>query len=182
MHYFIKNKKILFSIFLLIFFLICFYIFNEALKKNNTYFPKLNDDKDYYLNNFRLPELYTNNKISFDELAGKKDYSIINIWASWCLPCREENKFLISLSKIETLQIIGINYKDKKSKAKLFLNELGNPFNHVLVDYKGTTSIDLGAYGVPETFLVDKNKKVLLKIIGPINNDQINEIEKIINK
>ena len=98
------------------------------------------------------------------------------------VPCEKENSFLISLSNFDNLQIIGVNYKDRNKNAKSFLNKFGNPFNYNLVDSNGTTSIILGAYGVPETFLVNKNKKILLKIIGPINNNHLNEINSIIKK
>jgi len=182
LQYLIKQKKIIFSLILLVILLISFFIFNKALKNENVYFPKLNDNKDYYIEDFSLPELFTNEKLSIKQLLEKKDFSIVNIWASWCVPCEKENSFLISLSNFDNLQIIGVNYKDRNKNAKSFLNKFGNPFNYNLVDSNGTTSIILGAYGVPETFLVNKNKKILLKIIGPINNNHLNEINSIIKK
>lgn len=157
-------------------------IFNNALKNENVYTPQTIKENDLLVPNIVLLELYSNEEIALDNIVRDKNYSLINIWASWCLPCKEENKFLISLSYLENLQTIGINYKDKKKNAKSFLKNLGNPFAYNLVDMDGTSSINLGAYGVPETFLIDKNKKILLKIIGPINAGHLNEIKNIIKK
>ena len=85
MQYLIKQKKIIFSLILLVILLLSFFIFNKALKNENIYFPKLNDNKDYYIEDFSLPELFTNEKLSIKQLL-KKDFSIVNIWASWwCL-------------------------------------------------------------------------------------------------
>ena len=106
-------------------------------------------------------------------------YYILNVWASWCLPCRDEHPMLLDLAKNEKLEIIGLNYKDKESNAKNFLDELGNPYEQILLDRKVTIAIDWGAIGVPETFLIYKNK-VISKFIGPLNQKSIQEIEKII--
>ena len=112
------------------------------------------NEKTTYLTNFKLPELYSFNQTQLSEVIKDKEFSIVNILASWCAPCREENDFLKSLSSIGSLQIIGINYKDKKKNAIKFLNDYGNPFKYNLVDKDGVESINLGAYGVPETLLI----------------------------
>ncbi len=182
MRYLIKKKKIIYSLLLFLTLTFCFMIFNNALKNENVYTPQTIKENDLLVPNIVLLELYSNEEIALDNIVRDKNYSLINIWASWCLPCKEENKFLISLSYLENLQTIGINYKDKKKNAKSFLKNLGNPFAYNLVDMDGTSSINLGAYGVPETFLIDKNKKILLKIIGPINAGHLNEIKNIIKK
>ena len=87
----------------------------------------------------------------------------------------------MSLSKNLDLYIIGLNYKDKKNNSIKFLEELGNPFSKILIDPDGTISISLGAYGVPETFLVNNKSEIIKKYIGPLTNDNISEIKKIIN-
>ena len=178
---FLIKKKITLSFLIFVFLLFCFLIFNKALKKDKTYSPIFKNKKITYLTNFKLPELYSINQKQLSEIIKDKEFSIVNIWASWCVPCREENDFLKNLSGIGSLQIIGINYKDRKKNAIKFLNDYGNPFKHNLVDKNGVESIDLGAYGVPETFLINKNRKILLKIIGPINNDHVKQIKEIIN-
>ena len=91
----------------------------------------------------------------------------------------DDHVFLIKLSKQKNIKIIGINYKDKKKNAENFLKEFKSPYEIILADEDGTLSIEWGAYGVPETFLV-YNKKIIKKIIGPINKDLLKEIEKLI--
>ena len=109
------------------------------------------------------------------------EFYLINIWASWCLPCKIEHKFLVKFQDESQIKLIGINYKDKKKNATKFLRELKNPFDRIIIDKDGTISINLGAYGVPETFLI-KNNKIIKKIIGPINNKNYLEILKKINE
>tara|TARA_Y100000992_G_C21250573_1_gene485630 strand:+ start:600 stop:1145 length:546 start_codon:yes stop_codon:yes gene_type:complete len=178
---FLAKKKITLSLLILIFGLFCFLVFNKALKKDTTYSPILKNGKDSYLPNFNLPELFSSNDVLLSNIIKEKDFSLINIWASWCVPCREENEILKNLNNISTLQNIGINYKDKKRNSIKFLKQYGNPFKYNLVDYSGTESINLGAYGVPETFLINKNRKILLKIIGPLNSDHLKQIKEITN-
>ena len=85
------------------------------------------------------------------------------------------------LSNLENLTIVGLNYKDKPINAKQFINDLGNPYSKILTDPDGTISIQLGAYGVPETFLINQESKILKKYIGELTNEQILEIKKKIN-
>ena len=178
---FLVKKKITYSFLILVFFVFCFLVFNKALIKDKTYSPDFKNNKTTLLIDFSLPELYSSDKIQLSEVIDNKEFSLVNIWASWCLPCREENDLLKSLSSISSLQIIGINYKDRKKNSIKFLKDYGNPFKYNLVDKDGTKSINLGAYGVPETFLVNKKRKILIKIIGPINNDHVEKIREIIN-
>ncbi|MBD1167552.1 redoxin family protein, partial [Pelagibacterales bacterium SAG-MED09] len=100
-------------------------------------------------------------------------------WASWCVPCRDEHYFLISLSEDDQLEIIGLNYKDKLRNAKKFLDELGNPYKQNLLDPTGTIAINWGAFGVPETFLI-YHDKIIKKFIGPINENSYLEIKRLI--
>ena len=119
--------------------------------------------------------------INIKELLVKKNFTIINIWSSWCAPCKLEHEKLMYLSNLENLTIVGLNYKDKESSAKKFINDYGNPYNSILVDNDGTNSIELGAYGVPETFIINnKNKHIIKKFIGPLNKISFNEIKQII--
>tara|TARA_B100000989_G_C19476110_1_gene442972 strand:+ start:173 stop:718 length:546 start_codon:yes stop_codon:yes gene_type:complete len=178
---FLVKKKITLSFLIIAFLVFCFLILNKALIKDKTYSPAFQNEKETYLPNFNLPELFSSNEIMLNEIIKDKEFSLINIWASWCVPCREENDLLKTLSNFSPLQNIGINYKDKKKNSINFLNDYGNPYKYNLVDYNGTESINLGAYGVPETFLINKNRKILLKIIGPINKDHIKKIKEIIN-
>ncbi len=99
--------------------------------------------------------------------AGK--VSLVNIWSSWCVPCRQEHPLLVELGKSGKVQIIGLNYKDKNENALRFLGQLGNPFDAVGVDPNGRNAIEWGVYGVPESFIVGPDGKILYKQIGPIS-------------
>ena len=102
-----------------------------------------------------------------------KGVQIVNFWASWCLPCRDEHPFLEKLAQESKARLIGINYKDKTAAARRFLGQLGNPFQAVGVDAKGTAAINWGVYGMPETFIVGNGGKILFKHVGPIDADDL---------
>jgi cytochrome c biogenesis protein CcmG/thiol:disulfide interchange protein DsbE len=109
--------------------------------------------------------------------------TLVNVWASWCVPCHDEVPFLEQLSKDKRIQLVGINYKDAPDNARRFLNRYGNPFTATGADEAGRTSIDWGVYGVPETFLVGRDSHIAYKLIGPITADNLSrtlepEIEK----
>ena len=103
-----------------------------------------------------------------------------NIWASWCIPCRQEHQYLKNISKITNFKMIGLNYKDKKENAEKFLDELGNPYDTILRDKNGIKSIFFGAFGVPETFIIDSELNIVRKYIGPLNSENQIEIEKLL--
>ena len=161
---------------IIIFFLI-FFIFYLALKKSNIYTPDSLIEKDVPI--FSVKVFDSDNEIQSSKIFSNDQFYLLNIWASWCLPCRDEHKYLIDLNDQKNLQIIGLNYKDGIEQAKEFLNELGNPYDIILRDFKGTIAIQWGAYGVPESFLI-KDKKIIKKIIGPLSKDSLFEIKKII--
>lgn len=101
--------------------------------------------------------------------------SVVNVWASWCVPCRQEHPFLIKLSEDKTIDLVGINYKDQPGNARRFLGFLGNPYAAVGVDPNGRTSIDWGVHGVPETFVIDGKGTVVYKHVGPIGPRALEE-------
>tara|TARA_A100000164_G_scaffold225113_1_gene199530 strand:+ start:1742 stop:2257 length:516 start_codon:yes stop_codon:yes gene_type:complete len=170
-------KSKIFPLFLLIFFLIIFFIFFKSLQNSNIYVPKSNINKD--IPNFNVKKADKNNIINSDEIFKNDKFYLMNIWSSWCIPCRDEHPFLMILSRNKNIEIIGLNYKDNSENAKIFLKEMGNPYNIILLDNEGTISIEWGAYGVPETFLI-YNKKIIKKIIGPIDEKVLLEIEELI--
>ena len=96
---------------------------------------------------------------------------IINFWASWCLPCEVEHPILMGLSKKSDFIIIGVNYKDTEEGSAEFLNEKGNPYDLVVIDDEGMMGIEMGLTGVPETFVVSEEGKIIYRIVGPINNE-----------
>ena len=121
-----------------------------------------------------------------DPAAFKGKVSLVNVWASWCVPCHDEAPLLTELAKDTRLQLIGINYKDTPENARRFLGRYGNPFGSVGVDANGRAAIEWGVYGVPETFIVGRDGKIAYKMVGPITPDNIDgvlraEIDKAIN-
>jgi cytochrome c biogenesis protein CcmG/thiol:disulfide interchange protein DsbE len=105
-------------------------------------------------------------KVGRDDLLGRA--YLLNVWASWCVACRQEHPFLNELARNKTVPIIGLNYKDKREDALGWLGSLGNPYELSLADNDGRLGIDLGVYGVPETFVIDKQGVIRYKQIGPI--------------
>lgn len=93
---------------------------------------------------------------------------ILNVWASWCVSCREEHAFLLALSTQTSAKLIGLNYKDQDADAKQWLQRLGNPYALSVADHEGRTGIDYGVYGVPETFVIDKHGVIRYKHTGPV--------------
>ena len=167
-----KNKLLLFSIGLV--FMIIFIIFYKGLQNTNIYTPESKISYEILLVSV---ELFNSNEIvSTKEIFNSDNYYLLNIWSSWCVPCRQEHSILMELTKNDNLNVIGINYKDAKKNAKNFLNELGNPYDEIIFDDKGTNAIEWGAYGVPETFLINKNK-IIKKYIGPLTNKSMEEIK-----
>ena len=109
--------------------------------------------------------------------------TLVNVWASWCVPCHDEVPFLEQLSKDKRIQLVGINYKDSAENARRFLNRYGNPFVATGQDASGRASIDWGVYGVPETFLIGRDGRIAYKLVGPVTADNLKrtlmpEIEK----
>ena len=124
--------------------------------------------------------LLNENKIFNTAQLSKNNYTLINFWASWCAPCRKEHKHLIKLSR--NIKILGINFKDKKSQANKFINKMGNPYYLIATDSDGKIGVDFGVYGIPETILIDKNLIIIKKYIGPINNQDVKKILKLIGE
>ena len=115
------------------------------------------------------------------QFAGK--VTVLNVFASWCAPCREEHPVLVGLAKSGRYTLSGLNYKDKPENARRFLGDLGNPYAAIGVDEAGRAAIDWGVYGVPETFVVGKDGKIAYKHIGPVTPESartllLPEIEK----
>ena len=113
--------------------------------------------------------------------------TLVNVWASWCVPCRDEVPFLEKLSRDKRIQIVGINYKDAPDNARRFLNRYGNPYVANGVDANGRASIDWGVYGVPENFVIGRDGRIAYKLVGPITADNLvkmlqPEIEKALAK
>jgi cytochrome c biogenesis protein CcmG, thiol:disulfide interchange protein DsbE len=95
--------------------------------------------------------------------------TLVNVWASWCIPCHDEAPFLLALAGDTRVRLVGINYKDQPDNARRFLNRYGNPFLASGADQTGRAAIEWGVYGVPETFLVGRDGRIAYKLVGPVN-------------
>jgi cytochrome c biogenesis protein CcmG/thiol:disulfide interchange protein DsbE len=105
--------------------------------------------------------------------------SLVNVWASWCVPCHEEAPLLTQLGQDKRLQLVGINYKDAADNARRFLGRYGNPFGIVGVDANGRGAIEWGVYGVPETFLVGRDGRIAYKLVGGITPENFERVLKV---
>jgi len=119
---------------------------------------------------FSLPLLADASK-SFTPTTMRGQVWLLNVWASWCAPCREEHPLLVTLARESQVPIVGLNYKDDTRSAKEWLLRLGDPYVGTAVDADGRAGIDWGVYGVPETFVVDRSGIVRHKIIGPLTHE-----------
>jgi cytochrome c biogenesis protein CcmG, thiol:disulfide interchange protein DsbE len=99
--------------------------------------------------------------------------SVVNVWASWCVPCHDEAPLLMQLAEDKRIRILGINYKDQPDNARRFVGRYGNPFAAVGADQNGRVSIDWGVYGVPETFLIGRDGRIAYKLVGPISPENL---------
>ncbi|TGP22021.1 MULTISPECIES: DsbE family thiol:disulfide interchange protein [unclassified Mesorhizobium] len=106
--------------------------------------------------------------------AGK--VTLVNVFGSWCLPCREEHPVLLGLSQDRRFTLAGLNYKDQPENARRFLGDLGNPYQAIGVDPAGRAAIDWGVYGVPETFVVGKDGRIAYKHVGPLTPESARDL------
>ena len=167
-----KNKFLPLSIIFI--FVIIFIIFYQGLKNTNIYTPEVSTNNE--IPSFPAKLLYPNKVINSSEIFELNKFYLLNIWSSWCVPCKQEHPFLIELKKNMNITVIGVNYKDTKVNANKFLDELGNPYDQIIFDKDGTISIEWGAFGVPESFLI-YNRNIIKKYIGPLSNESIKEIQ-----
>ena len=170
-------QKIIKSIIVFLFIFVLLVFYNSLNRETNYSTDYLVGNK---LTNINLKS-FDDNKIYTNEDFKKSRYTLINFWASWCAPCRVEHPYLMQLSKEKNLKILGVNFKDKKINASKFLNELGNPYYYMAKDTTGKQSVNFGIYGIPESILIDNETIVLKKFVGPLNDQNLNDIKEIIN-
>ena len=170
-----KNKILPF--FVILVFGIIFYVFYKGLEDSNIYIPDANIKNDIPV--FNTKDFSSSKNLHSSSIFKSDKSYLVNIWSSWCVPCRKEHPLLMSLNLENKLNIIGMNYKDNKKNAENFLKELGNPYKEIFIDIDGTIAIEWGAYGVPESFLI-YNNKIIKKYIGPLNQKLIDEIKILV--
>lgn len=165
-------QKIIKITILLIFFFIIGVLF-LSLKKDNIYNTKSLIGKkipQINLEYFNEKKFYQNSDLK------KNNYTLVNFWASWCGPCREEHPILIKLSKEKNIKLLGVNFKDKPKQAKSFLNNFGDPYDLLAKDKTGKQSVIFGIYGIPESILINNELIVLKKFVGPLTSEDFNSI------
>ena len=170
------KNKILF-IALLLFISFCLVVFFKSLNNSNVYIP---DTANKTVKEFKSKNLFSDDEISSEKILVNSDYYILNIWSSWCGPCRREHPKLMELSQNPSVKLIGINYRDNPKNAKNFIKKFGNPFSFIFVDTNGVISIELGAYGVPETIVLNKDKKIIKKFVGYLDDKSFKELNFIL--
>ena len=126
------------------------------------------------LPDFSLPKLMrVDTMLSANDLRGRP--ILLNVWASWCSSCRVEHPLLVELARAGTAEIVGLNYKDTREEAHAWLSDHGNPYSQSIFDAAGDLGLDLGVYGVPETFVIDQHGIIRHKHIGPLTEAALNE-------
>ena len=173
-----KNKLLILpSIFFAIILSIFFYLL--ITERNPSEIPSnlLNKNVPF----FEAESLFKNEKfISSQEL--KNEIILVNFFATWCKPCRDEHVYIKRFSNKKGIKVIGINYKDNSKKTIEWLKNLGNPYSDVLIDKNGRIAIDWGVYGIPETFIVNPSGIIKYRHVGPITNKIYKKINLIINE
>ena len=169
-----QNIIKLITVSLLVFILGIFYLSLNRSSNYDTKFLVGNKLADIELRSLQSDKFFVN-----DDFKNNK-YTLINFWASWCAPCRVEHPYLMRLSKKKGIKLLGINFKDKKINALKFLEELGDPYDYLAKDSSGKQSVNFGIYGIPESILIDNKFNILKKIIGPINERDLEAIKEII--
>jgi len=122
---------------------------------------------------FELPQLHSAGHFSSRDMLGK--VWLLNVWASWCVACRQEHPLLVEFSRSKIVPIYGLNYKDNRDDAVDWLQTFGNPYVMSIVDIDGRVGIDFGVYGVPETFVIDKEGIIRYKQIGPVTAEALKD-------
>jgi cytochrome c biogenesis protein CcmG, thiol:disulfide interchange protein DsbE len=171
-----KNK--LFLIIIILFFTFCFFIFYKGLNNSNIYKPQIKNKKDIPV--FIAKDFFSGNEFISKQIFDDDIFYILNIWASWCLPCQKEHSILMELSSNKSIKLIGLNYKDNPSNAKKFILQFGNPYSQIFIDKKGILAIEFGAYGIPETYIISKDKKIIKKFTGPLTQKSLKEIKLLL--
>ena len=165
-----------FIILIIVFIIVVFFI---SLNKSSIYDTKnLAGNK---IDIIGIENFYEEKKMITEKDLINDNFTLINFWASWCGPCRDEHKYLISLNKEKNLILLGVNFKDKKQNALKFLDALGNPYDILGIDKLGKYSVDLGIYGIPESILVNQDLVIIKKFTGPLSKNSHDDIKKIIS-
>ena len=173
------KKKILILPSIVFFFILSIFFYLLTIERNPSEIPSNFLNKK--VPTFEAESLFKNEKfISSNEF--KNEIILVNFFATWCKPCRDEHVYIKSFAKEENLKVIGINYKDNPEKTIKWLKDLGNPYKNILIDRNGKIAIDWGVYGIPETFIINSNGIIKYRHVGPITNKIYKKINLIIKQ
>jgi len=172
-----KKLTILPSIFFLLILITFFYLL--IIERNPSEIPSNLLNKN--IPQFETDSLFNDKKFISSQKFGD-EIILVNFFATWCKPCRDEHVYIKRFSNEKKIKVIGINYKDNKNKTIIWLKKLGNPYSDVAIDKSGMIAIDWGVYGIPETFIVDSNKIIKYRHVGPITQKMYKKINQIINE
>jgi len=172
-----KQLLILPSLFFLFFLIIFFYLL--IIDRNPSELPSTLLDKN-------VPKFETESLLKDEKFISSKEFGneilLVNFFATWCKPCRDEHIYIKRFSNEKEIKVIGINYKDNPKKTIQWLKELGNPYTDVAVDKSGRIAIDWGVYGIPETFIVNSKGIIKYRHVGPVTKKIYKKINLIINE
>ena len=173
------KKKILIFPFIAFFFVLLVFFYLLVIERDPSELPSVLIDK-------KVPTFEADSLLNKETFISKNEFgsetTLVNFFATWCGPCRDEHVYIKRLSDEKGLKIIGVNYKDDLNKAVKWLKELGNPYSDVIVDNKGLLGIDWGVYGIPETFVVDSKGIIKYRLIGSITKKNYNAFYSKIKK
>ncbi|MFT6658596.1 DsbE family thiol:disulfide interchange protein [Maritalea sp.] len=160
-----------------------FALFASQISKDSTLLPSALLNKP--APQFELEPIEGHDQPGFSTADLIGQITVVNVFASWCVPCRQEHEFILEMSKRDDLKVYGINYNDQPENARAFLAELGNPYDRIGSDRNRRVSLDWGVYGIPETYLVNQDGLIVYKHTGPISaqsfeNSVIPAIEKAV--
>ena len=173
------NKKILIipSFLFLLVLLTFFYLL--IIERNPSYIPS-------NLLNKNVPNFETESLLNDKKFISSKEFGneivLVNFFATWCLPCREEHVYIKRFSDDEKIRVIGINYKDNNKKTIQWLKNLGNPYSNVLIDKNGKIAIDWGVYGIPETFIISSKGIIKYRHVGQVTKKIYKKINLLIKE
>jgi cytochrome c biogenesis protein CcmG/thiol:disulfide interchange protein DsbE len=173
------KKKILILPPIFFFLILSIFFYLLTIERNPSEVPSNLLNKNVPI--FEAQSLFKNEKfISSQEI--KNEIILVNFFATWCKPCRDEHVYIKRFSDEKGIKVIGINYKDNSKKTTKWLKKLGNPYSNVLIDKSGKIAIDWGVYGIPETFIVNSSGIIKYRHVGPITDKIYKKINLLINE
>ena len=173
------KKKILILPSIIFFLILSIFFYLLIIERNPSEIPSNLINKKVPI--FEAESLFKNEKfVSSNEF--RNEITLVNFFATWCKPCRDEHVYIKRFANKKGLKVIGINYRDNPKKTIKWLKDLGNPYKNILLDQNGKIAIDWGVYGIPETFIINSNGVIKYRHVGPITNKIYKKINLIIKK